>query len=324
MQALLQPKTSVQLVLGDLQEILVTEMYSADGFQDEELVIFTERKAEKRYVIHPGISPRQVSDALLEHLMIGPRLEGLEFALTQPSQVAFAFLCVLDWIHTLRLQSKLQNDRQVSFRFTPQDIWQRAMEIQMGDDLMWMSALVPYLYPSLKFSATERAMAGLMDELVGLRYLSRKQENLYYPNDFMVALADALVPILSFGSCAIRRDEDGDSGLHLGFVVGVETNLVLEAAPGTDGQDWLQLTAVNGIELSKLLFRIGLPKDQGTEEIPAQEEKEPVMGMAASTQEGKSPVNIKKQRFCSKCGAPLRPGGKFCQKCGFKLVERGR
>ncbi len=81
LQALLQPKTSVQLVLGDLQEILITEMYSADGFHDDELVIFTERKAEERYVIRPGVSPAQVSDALLEHLMIGPRLEGLGICL---------------------------------------------------------------------------------------------------------------------------------------------------------------------------------------------------------------------------------------------------
>ncbi|MEA3349681.1 MAG: hypothetical protein U9Q82_03580, partial [Chloroflexota bacterium] len=133
LQALLQPKTSVQLVLGDLQEILITEMYSDNGFRDGELVIFTERKAENSYVIRPGVSPGQVSNALLEHLMIGPRLDGLEFALNLPSQTALIFFCVLDWIHTLRLLSKVHNDRQISFGFTPQNIWQRAMEIQMGD-----------------------------------------------------------------------------------------------------------------------------------------------------------------------------------------------
>ncbi|MDX9865292.1 MAG: hypothetical protein RBT34_10850, partial [Anaerolineaceae bacterium] len=196
LQALLQPKTSVQLVLGDLQEILITEMYSADGFHDDELVIFTERKAEERYVIRPGVSPAQVSDALLEHLMVGPRLEGLEFALTLPSKGALVFCCVLDWIHTLRILSKLQNDRQTSFAFTSQALWQRAMEIQLGEDLMWMSALLPYLFPDLEFEVNEETITEKLDELAGLGFLDRNQEGLYYPNDLLIALADAHVPLL--------------------------------------------------------------------------------------------------------------------------------
>lgn len=322
MQALLQPKTSVQLVLGDLQEVLITELYSDNGFRDGELVIFTERKTENGYVIRPGVSPGQVSNALLEHLMIGPRLDGLEFALTLPSQTALMFFCVLDWIYTLRLLSKVHNDRQVSFGFTPQNIWQRAMEIQMGDDLMWISALVPYIFPALQFSVSEEAVSELLDELVRLGYLDRKQEGLFYPNDFVVALADAITPMLSFGSCATHQIEDGGSGFHLAFVVGVETNLVLEAVPGADGQNWLQLTAVNGIELSKLLFRIGLSEDQEIEEIPAQEDMVPVINMVVPTVEEKSPMR-KEQRFCTKCGSPLRPRIKFCPKCGHQLTERG-
>ena len=248
LQALLQPKTSVQLVLGDLQEILITEMYSADGFHDNELVIFTERKVEERYVIRPGVSPAQVSDALLEHLMVGPRLEGLEFALTLPPKGALVFCCVLDWIYTLRIAGKLQNDRQVSFTFTSQSLWQRAMEIRLGEDLMWMSALLPYLFPNLDFTVSEEVIAELLDELAGMGYLDRQNDDLYYPNDFVIALADALVPMLSFGSCAIRQMEEEVTGFHLAFVVGVGTNLVLEAAPGKDGRTWLQLTAVNGID----------------------------------------------------------------------------
>ena len=321
--ALLQPKTSVQLVLGDLQEILVTEMYSAGGFHDDELVIFTERKTEERYVIRSGVSPGQVSDALLEHLMIGPRLEGLEFAVTLPSQTILVFFCVLDWIYTLRIISKLQNDRQTSFAFTPHALWQRAMEIQMGDDLMWMSALLPYLFPYLQFSVNEEAISELLDELARLGYLDRNQEGLYYPNDLMIALADAVVPMLSFGSCAIRQVEDGDGGFHLAFVVGVGTNLVLEAASGTDGQHWLQLTAVSGIELSKLLFRIGLPEDQEMEETPAQEEAVPVREVVSPVKEAEPPVSAEKPRFCTKCGAPLRPGVNFCTKCGHQQGERG-
>lgn len=322
LRALLQPKTSVQLVLGDSQEILVTEMYSADGFRDGQLVIFTERKAEGRYIIRPGISPSQVSDALLEHLMVGPRLDGLEFAVNLPSQAALIFFCVLDRIHTMRIISKLQNDRETSFAFTSHALWQRAMEIQMGDDLMWMSALLPYLFPSLQFSISEEMISGLLDELKGLGYLDRSQEGFYYPNDLMIALADALVPMLSFGSCAIRQMEEGLIGFHLAFVVGVGTNLVLEAVPGADGRHWLQLTAVNGIELSKLLYRIGFPQDPAgqTPAAPArpmEEMKSPGSGA------GNPPAQVNNRRFCSGCGAALRPGVRFCPKCGRQQVERG-
>jgi zinc ribbon protein len=323
LQALLQPKTNVQLVLGDLQEILITELYSADGFHDDALVIFTERKAENRYVIRPGVSPAQVSDALLAHLMIGPRLEGLEFALTLPSKAALVFCCMLDWIYTLRIAGKLQNDRQVSFAFTSQSLWQRAMEIQLGDDLMWMSALLPYLFSNLDFTVSEEGFAELLDELAGMGYLDRNEEGLYYPNDFVVALADALVPMLSFGSCAIRQLEEEVTGFHLVFVVGVGTNLVLEAAPGKDGRTWLQLTAVNGIELSKLLFRIGVPEDQQIVETTVQEEEAPVKEVVSPVSEEGPPASVEKPRFCAKCGTPLRAGVKFCTKCGHQSVERG-
>lgn len=316
LQALLQPKTSVQLVLGDLQEILITEMYSADGFQNDELIIFTERKAENRYVIRPGVSPAQVSDALLEHLMIGPRLEGLEFALTLPSKGALVFCCVLDWIYTLRIAGKLQNDRQVSFAFTSQSLWQRSMEIQMGDDLMWMSALLPYLFPNLDFEVSEEVIAELLDQLTGMGYLDRQNNDLYYPNDFVISLADALVPMLSFGSCAIRQMEEEVTGFHLVFVVGVGTNLVLEAAPGKDGRTWLQLTAVSGIELSKLLFRIGFPEEKVVEESPVAKAEKTKMPPQVP------PRSMVKQQFCTKCGALLRPGAKFCAKCGHQQAER--
>lgn len=316
MRALQRPKTRVQLVLGDLEQILVTEMFSAGGFAKDELVIFTARKVEDQYVIRPGVSPSQVSDALLTHLSIGPRLEGLEFALTLPSKAALVFCCVLDWVHSLRLMSKLQNDRQTSFAFTAKALWQRAMEIHMGDDLMWMSALLPYLFPDLDFTVSEVVIADLVDELAGMGYLDR-QDDLYYPNSFVTALADALVPMLSFGSCEIRQFEEELTGFHLAFVVGVSTNLVLEAAPGTDGLTWLQLTAVNGIELSKLLFRIGSPEEEGEEAPVAQEEKTEILPAELDER-------VMNQQFCTKCGTPLRPGAKFCAKCGHKQAERGR
>ena len=315
MRALQHPKTSVQLVLGDLQQILVTEMFSADGFRDDELVIFTKRTAEDVYVIRPGISPGQVSDALLEHLMIGPRLEGLAFALTLPSKAALVFCCVLDWIYSLRIAGKLQNDRQVPFAFTAQALWQRAMEIQMGDDLLWMSALLPYLFPNLDFTVSKEMIAELLDELAGMGYLDRQNADLYYPNDFVISLADALVPMLSFGSCAIQQLGEEVTVFHLAFVVGVSTNLVLEAAPGKDRQSWLQLTAVDGIELSKLLFRIGIPEEV-VEEAPVEKEEKTEMLPEVPAQ------NVVKQQFCTKCGAPLRPGAKFCAKCGQQQVER--
>jgi zinc-ribbon domain len=316
MRALKHPKTSVQLVLGDLEQILVTEMFSADGFQDDELVIFTSRKADDCYVIRPGISPSQVSDALLEHLMISPRLEGLEFALPLPSKAALVFCCVLDWVHSLRLMSKLQNERQTSFAFTVQSLWQRAMEIQMGDDLMWMSALLPYLFPNLDFTVSEEVISKLLDELAGMGYLDRQNDDLYYPNDFVISLADALVPMLSFGSCAIQQMEEELAGFHLAFVVGVGTNLVLEAAPGTDGRTWLQLTAVSGIELSKLLFRIGFPEEEIVEEASAEKEVKTEMLPVVPVE------SAVKQQFCTKCGSPLRPGAKFCARCGHQQVER--
>ncbi len=230
---------------------------------------------------------------------------------------------MLDWIYTLRIAGKLQNDRQVSFVFTSQSLWQRAMEIQMGDDLMWMSALLPYLFSNLDFTVSEEVIAELLDELAGMGYLDRNKEGLYYPNDFVVALADALVPMLSFGSCAIRQMEEEVTGFHLAFVVGVGTNLVLEAAPGKDGRTWLQLTAVNGIELSKLLFRIGVPEEEFVEETPVQEEEAPVKEVVVTCERRRAASErMEKPRFCAKCGTPLRAGVKFCTKCGHQYVER--
>jgi hypothetical protein len=117
--------------------------------------------------------------------------------------------------------------------------------------------------------------------------------------------------------------EEEVTGFHLAFVVGVGTNLVLEAVPGKDGRTWLQLTAVNGIELSKLLFRIGFPEEEFVEETPVQEEAVPVREVVTPAKEEQPPMRMEKPQFCTKCGTPLRPGVKFCTKCGHHQVERG-
>ncbi len=170
----------------------------------------------------------------------------------------------------------------------------------MGDDLMWMSALLPYLFPNLDFTVSEEVIAELLDELAGMGYLDRQNDALYYPNDFVISLADVLVPMLSFGSCAIRQMEEEVTGFHLAFVVGVGTNLVLEAAPGKDGRTWLQLTAVNGIELSKLLFRIGFPEEEFVEETPVQEEAVPVRKVVAPAKEEQPPMRMEKPQLLYK------------------------
>lgn len=210
---------------------------------------------------------------------------------------------------------------QLSFAFTAQDIWQRLMEIQLGDDLMWLSTLLPYLFPALPFAVTEEEISGQLKALCETGYCDPLHNGGFSPNDFLITLADALAPILSFGSCAIRQLDEEGSGFQLAFIVGAGTNLVLEMAPGVEQQNWLQITAVNGIELSKLLYRIGFPQE-------VQEEASFITDQPTIRRQGAGLPGVVsagqgvKHQYCATCGAALRPGVRFCPKCGAQRHQK--
>mgnify|MGYP002681918397 CR=1 FL=1 len=125
---LLKPNTSIQLVLGSLTELSISALYSAEGYRKDALVIYTHKTEEDRYVVHPALSPSDLSDALLAHLLIGPR-EGLGFEFSLMQRPMLAYLAVLDLVYTRRMEAKLRAELMPQLNFSTADLLARFPEI---------------------------------------------------------------------------------------------------------------------------------------------------------------------------------------------------
>lgn len=257
--ALKAPKTSVRLVLGSANELSSTRLFSADGFRDHALVLYTYHEKTGQNVIRPDMSPADVSNSLLAHLFGGPNREALQFNLHLPLSSALVYLGVLDLIHTRQLEARLRNETYPKLNMTAKDIWLRISEIWMGEDLMWLSALVPFLFADLDFDVNEKNIKKQVKEMVEKDFLTPPQNGFMQPSEFTIGLSEALLPVVSFGTVGIVSDKG--EGLNLTFVIGLGTNLVVEAVPVKD-QTLLNINGVSGTEIFRLLFEIGLPEDE--------------------------------------------------------------
>ncbi len=257
-QALLNPKTRIQLILGGMTELAITELYSADGYKDDALVIYSHKEQEGRHIIHPSLSPSDVSDALLAHLIIGPR-EGLVFEQAMRQDLMLPYLTVLDLIYARRLEAKLRSDLFPELTFTADDLLVRFAEIRLGEDLMWLSALLPYLFPYIQSEMGAEEVPDLLGQLAEEGLLTPLEGSRYQPNDFSVALSEALLPTFAYASLAIVNTEE--EGLHLAFLVGQNVNLVVKV-DAVDGDNLVGMTGMDVKQFSKILFDLGLPESE--------------------------------------------------------------
>lgn len=255
--SLIAPMYQVQILLGSPNEMAITSFYSRAGFEDDALVLYTHRKSEDLHIIKPGISPSDVSDALLVQLLNGPHLEGLAFELELEAENFLSYLCVLDLIYTRRMQGKIQNINFPVLTFTSQDVLKRFNEIRIGEDLLWLSALVPYMFPYVGNSLQEKEINSSLAKLTDEGLLTSGKKKVFQPSEFTLALAEGLLPMVSFGSFS-GVDNNG-SGLHLGFIIGLNVNLVVKIGMDKEKKR-VQLNGMNGVQLSRLLFELGLPK----------------------------------------------------------------
>lgn len=253
---LLMPETRIQLVLGGLTELSITALYSADGYHKDALVIYTHKAEEDRYVVHPALSPSDLSDALLAHLLIGPR-EGLGFEFSLRQRPKLAYMAILDLVYTRRMEAKLRAELMPQLNFSAADLLARFAEIRLGEDITWLSVLLPYLFPYLRADLPEEELAGLLAGLEREGLLTSMPDGRYQPNDFTVALSEALLPTFAYASLAVVNT--AERGLHLAFLVGQFVNLVVKADE-VEGDLLVSMTGMDQKQFSKILFEIGLPE----------------------------------------------------------------
>jgi hypothetical protein len=259
LRALLAPACRAQLMLGSPKELAFTNFYGAAGFDEGALVLYTRRPDEDLHILRAALSPADLSDALLAQLLNGPRLEGLDFELGLDNAELLALLSLLDLIYTRRLRAKLDNDAFPVLTCSAAEIQARFEEIRLGEDLMWLSALLPYMFPYLENNLTDKQWTTAIKSLVEQGLLTPAKKKAFQPSDFTLALSESLLPIISFGSLAVAA-ADG-SGLHLGFVIGLNANLAvsIDAARGARP---IRLSGMDGVQLSRLLYELGLPEQE--------------------------------------------------------------
>lgn len=259
LSAIFDPHSVVQLILGSQYEMAVTELFSSGGFSEGALTIYTDRKDSKEHVIHPGLSPSHVSDALLAHLLSGPNLDAIPFNLNLPRDEARVLFGILDLIYTRRLQAKISDELFPVLNFSAKELWQRMTEIWLGTDYLWLSAVVPILFRNIEWHVEDAIIDSTLSRLSQDGYLVSSDDNVFQPSEFIFTLCESVMPLVSFGSVRIACKDD--SGMQLGFLVGLGSNLVLEVVD-MGKETYLNMNGVSGRELMRLLFEIGLPEDE--------------------------------------------------------------
>jgi hypothetical protein len=257
LNSLLSPQTRVQLILGSLTELASTNLYSTKGYQDDQLTIYTFREDEDLHIIRQQLSPSDVSDALLASLLLGPHKEGFSFEVQLSDDVLVGYLAILDLLYARRLEAKLDGELYPQLNFTDKDLEKRFAEIRMGEDLLWLSVLVPYLFPYLDPQLHNGKTQALLDKIASQELLTPVRKGVYQPSDFTLALSEALIPLISYASIAITDPEN--SGLYLGFFIGPNTNVVMRFSTSDNG-NLVEIKGMDGIKLSRLLYEIGLPE----------------------------------------------------------------
>jgi hypothetical protein len=258
LQALLAPTTSAQVLLGSPKELAITQLYSSRGFADKALVLYTRLPDEDLHIIRAELSPADLSDALLAQLLNGPHLEGLDFELDLDNTELLALLSVLDLVYTRRLQAKLDNENFPVLSFNAAQVQERFEEIRLGEDLLWLSALVPYMFPYVENSLPEKQLAAVLNRLAEQKLLTPMKKKAYQPSDFCQSLSESLLPMVSFGSLAVVGEDA--AGLHLGFVIGLNANLVI-SIDSARGKRPFRLSGMDGVQLSRLIYELGLSKN---------------------------------------------------------------
>jgi hypothetical protein len=173
------------------------------------------------------------------------------------------YLAVLDLIYSRQLEAKLQADNYPVLNFNADDVWHRFTELRIGEDLFWCSVLLPFLFPYLQLPITEEVVQGILPVLADDGLLTPNGKKVFQPSEFTLALAEGLLPMISFASCAVNNVED--EGMHLGFIIGLNMNLVVQAFPN-EKKNTFVLMGMDGMRLSLLLFEIGLPEENQEDE----------------------------------------------------------
>jgi hypothetical protein len=262
LNTLLSPQTRVQLILGSPTEMISTHLYSSIGYQDEQLTIYTNREVDDLHIIRPQVSPSEISEAILANMLLGSQKGGFSFEFQLSEDLVVGFLTVLDLLYARRLEAKLDGELYPFLNFSDIDLENRFNMTRMGEDLLWLSALVPFLFPYLKPQLYNGKTKVLLDKLATRELLTPVRKGVFQPSDFTLALSEALIPLISFASIAITDQEN--SGLHLGFFVGPNANAVFRFS-SQNGENLVEMTGMNGIQFSRLLFEIGLPENRRKE-----------------------------------------------------------
>lgn len=255
-KSLVAPETCIQLILGTPTEMYATQLFSSEGYQDDQLVIYTHQEPEDRFIIYPGLSPAHISDALLAHLFPGPK-EGFVFDLDLGEQLTLGLLTVLDLIMARRLEAKLGSEIYPVLNFSVEQVVTRFNEIRLGEDLMWLSVLIPYLFPYMVQDLQEDQVGALLEQLVQEGLIIRIPSGAYQPSDFTVALSESILPVLGYASLAVINSEE--AGLHVAFMIGPNVNLVVKLLT-ENGENRVVMNGMESVFFSRILFDLGLPE----------------------------------------------------------------
>jgi hypothetical protein len=272
--AVLQPQVRIELVLGTPDTLLSTALYAGgsegaapqlDGIR---LVLLNvdERGSEPIYRFQTGLSLDLIADRLRDQLMVGPLTAPTSLRADLTPGGSVALLGALDArLHAL-LAARLDREPDPAAVVSPAAVWETIVEGRAARDLTWAVTLFSMLMPFLPWTPERPQVVAGLEEMAAARLLSAREDGRYNFGRELLALADALYPIVTFGCVYVTRWAQGeDAGGRaltgpgervVALVRGRSAVLMVQLDGWEDGEARVAVDVLSDVEVAELLFQM--------------------------------------------------------------------
>lgn len=253
LRPLLRPTIVTRTVLGSRREIGTLGLCASDPAGP--YVALSRDPGTDAWLVTPGRSFADVSDAVTGQVMLGPMETALDFGVILEPDEFVTLAAILDWRTRTMLQAALDRRPVPEVQFDARELWEMVVEGHLADDPGWAVTLFAHTLPPVDFELSEESVASAVTRLGADDVVVAGDEGRWRCSPALEALADALLPMSSYAAVRLEVwDEDEPlERAHYVFVRGPFALLVVRPLLDDDGRRIVTLDAVGDVELADFL-----------------------------------------------------------------------
>ncbi len=286
--------------------------------------------------LHAPADPIDVFAAFAELLQPTEAAPSLNVDWEFGQEALVALFAIVDRLKLLQAASLLERRGFEAITFDLDSLLEQIRSGAETPDYRWLCAYLPGLFPGFKPLAITKVAAGC-DQLAKsdlVLNIGARSKPVYMPSNILMTLAHEFfnpLPALLFHQAPTRDNPAGKKAM----LFSGRTIWHLSCGKRKSTLRCIEGISVLGI-LQEELHTVAIKDEVGegvesTRELPPEKIVEPVAQRSQKERQSTSSTSQStvsdnstntKQKFCTECGAPLKPTQKFCTSCG-KQADAG-